>query len=171
MPAACRRPNNKKNRRFHLKHIFKERLNNSEKMPSPCCLQCNCTESFLWKPAGDNQHLCNDCFEKNSKNVKNELDTITTAPTTTTSFRPDAERKTRLRKSTRSTRYSGKNGNGSSNAVVNNVSGVPSAGTNKASGGKVGRGRRSLYRRPPMKAPTISATTTYVKSLFYKVNR
>lgn len=135
-------------------------------------MQCNCTESFLWKPAGENQHLCNDCFEKNSKNVKIELDTMTTVTTfaTTAYQRPD-ERKTRLRKSTRSTRYSGKNGNGSaSNATTNNGSGAASAVTTKVSGVKSGRGRRSLFRRPPMKAPTISATTTSVKSLFYKVH-
>lgn len=137
-------------------------------MPSPTCFQCNCTESFLWKPAGENQHLCNDCFIKNSKNVKKELDTMTTATTIATASRPD-ERKARLRKSTRSTRYSGKNGNVPSTATGNNGSGTTNAGSTKAAGSKSGRGRRSLFRRPPMKAPTISATTTYVKSIFYKV--
>lgn len=137
-------------------------------MPSPTCLQCKCTESFLWKPAGENQHLCNDCFEKNCKNVKSESETAPAAATTSTTSRTD-ERKARLRKSTRSTRYSGKNGNGSLNATSTNGGGAVSTVSNKASGTKSGRGRRSLFRRPPMKAPTITATTTYVKSLFYKV--
>lgn len=137
-------------------------------MPSPTCLHCNCTESLLWQPVDENQHLCNDCFEKNSKKVKNEWDTITKATATATASRLD-ERKVRLRKSTRSTRFSVKNGNGLSNIIGSNGSGVTSAGSNKTSGVKSGRGRRSLFRRPPMKAPTISATTTHVKSLFYKV--
>lgn len=137
-------------------------------MPSPICSQCNCTESFLWKLIGENQHICNDCFDKNSKNVKSEPSTVTTASTLASAARAE-ERKARLRKSTRSTRYSGKNGNGLPHAAASNGSGVASANTNKAAGVKSGRGRRSLFRRPPMKAPVISATTTSVKSLFYKV--
>lgn len=147
------------------------------KMPSPKCLQCDCTESFLWKSVGENQHLCNDCFERNNQNVKNESDTMTmaTIPSTTatapaTASRPD-ERKIKLRKSTRTTRYNGKNGKSSSNASGSIGSCVATTVPSKSSGIKSGRGRRSLFRRPPMKAPTISATTTYVKSLFYKVNR
>lgn len=117
------------------------------------CAQCNCTEAMLWKSIGDKQHLCNDCFEQTKNNTKSENDG---------KHRSD-DRRSKLRKSTRSTRYNGKNGNGPANGNAN-------SNTNKSSNTKSsGRGRRSLFRRPPMKAPSIPATTQHVQSLFYKV--
>lgn len=111
------------------------------------CAQCKCTEAMLWKSIGEKQHLCNDCFEHTKSNTKQEN-----------------ARRNKLRKSTRSTRYSGKNGTGSGTNGPGN-SNSTKTNTTKTSG----RGRRSLFRRPPMKAPTIPATTQHVKSLFYKV--
>lgn len=120
------------------------------------CAQCNCTESLLWKSIGEKQQLCNDCFEQTKISTKQEHETN----------RKAEDRRNKLRKSTRSTRYNGKNGNGPNNASVAANSNSNKSTTTKSSG----RGRRSLFRRPPMKAPTIPATTQHVKSLFYKVN-
>lgn len=117
------------------------------------CVQCNCTEAMLWKSIGDKQHLCNDCFEQSKNNTKLENDV---------KHRTD-DRRSKLRKSTRSTRYNGKNGTGSGN-----VPGTSNSNSNKTSNTK-SRGRRNLFRRPPMKAPTIPASTQHVQSLFYKV--
>lgn len=120
------------------------------------CSQCNCTEALLWKSIGDKQQLCNDCFEQIKTNTKQENDISRKAD----------DRRTKLRKSTRSTRYSGRNGSGASNSQA----GISSS-TNKNTGTKSsGRGRRCLFRRPPMKAPTIPATSKHVNSLYYKVN-
>lgn len=121
------------------------------------CCQCNCTESMLWKAIGDNQQMCNDCFEQGRSNGKQDSDA--------TNNRKSDDRKLKVRKSTRSTRYNGKNGNSNTNA-----SGQTTSNSSKSSSTKLsGRGRRNLFKKPPVKAPTIPATTKHVESLFYKV--
>lgn len=119
------------------------------------CIQCNCTESMLWKSVGDNQHLCNDCSDQNKINGTTESES---------NRKPD-EKKGKLRKSTRSTRYNGKGSNGASNSTGATTSNPTKSNNVKPSG----RGRRNLFRRQPIKAPTIPATTRNVKSMFYKV--
>lgn len=120
------------------------------------CIQCNCTESMLWKSVGDNQQLCNDCFEQTKLNEKLESEP---------SRRSD-ERRSKLRKSTRSTRYNGKSTNGTTISTGLTTSNPTKTNNNIKSSG---RGRRNLFRRPPVKAPTIPATTQNVTSVFYKV--
>lgn len=122
------------------------------------CISCKCTESLLWKPIDVNQQICNDCFETNKICLRNEYEIGSSK---------SVERKTKLRKSTRSTRYNGKNGNGTSLAIPTNATGSATIKNPSVKFG--GRGRRNLFKRAPMKAPTVSATTKYVKSLFYKV--
>lgn len=116
------------------------------------CIQCECTESLLWKQINDSQHICITCFEKTQNTVKAETESANQITNKT------EDRKTKLRKSTRSTRYS-KSGSNQSQS-----------NSNKGANIKTGKGRRSLFRRPPMKAPTVTATTKHVKSLFHKVN-
>lgn len=141
------------------------------------CTQCKGTSSLMWHPIGDNQQICHDCYEKNRDNLKDELE-----PSTTTKPLPSVkieEKKTatRLRKSTRSTRYKSKSTTtstiqnaGSSGSVVATSASVNGTGQTKSNGQKSGgRGRRNICRRAPIKAPSISATTTHVKSLFHKV--
>lgn len=120
------------------------------------CAQCNCTETLLWKSIGVKQQLCNNCYEENKNHTKQEGET----------HRKTDDRRTKLRKSTRSTRY-GKNSSGTANA-----SGPLSSNTNKSSTAKTsGRGRRNLCRRPPIKALSIPARTKCVNSLFFKVTQ
>lgn len=120
------------------------------------CAQCNCTEALFWKSIGAKQQLCNNCSEGNKIN-KEKQDGET--------HRKTDDRRIKLRKSTRSTRYS------KNNATSNNASGAVASNSNKNSTTKAsGRGRRNLLRRPPIKAQSIPATTRYVKSLFYKVS-
>lgn len=120
------------------------------------CAQCNCTEALFWKSIGAKQQLCNNCSDGNKTNKeKQEVET----------HRKTDDRRTKLRKSTRSTRYSKNTSN--SNAAT----GVVSSNSNKSSTTKSsGRGRRNLFRRPPIKAQSIPATTRCVQSLFYKVS-
>lgn len=125
------------------------------------CAQCNCTEALLWKSIGEKQQLCNDCFEQTKSNTKQEADCSNRKACGKTE-----ERRSKLRKSTRSTRYNGKNGGGTSNATGTTNSNTTKANTTKSSG----RGRRTLFRRPPMKAPSIPASTQNVNCLFYKVS-
>lgn len=118
------------------------------------CKQCSRTESMFWKSIGENQHLCYECTEP-GKN-KSELDNVR---------KTDERKTTKTRKSTRSTRYNGKNGNGTVAGTSQTTSNAGKAVNSKPSG----RGRRNLNRRPPVKTPTIPASTRQVDSLFYKV--
>lgn len=121
------------------------------------CSHCQCTESMFWKATGDNQHLCHEC----SASTKGKQDTDTAR-------KAADDRKTKTRKSTRSTRYNGnKNGNGTSTGTGP----AASNGSKTASTKPSGRGRRNLNRRPPIKTPTIPASTRNVDSLFYKVGK
>lgn len=113
------------------------------------CFKCNCTETLLWNCTADKQPLCNDCYEQIKANTKQEPE----------SNRKADERRNKLRKSTRSTRKNGTSLGSSSSTTCKTT-------TMKL----IGRGRRNLFRKPPVKAPTIPATTQHVKSLFYKVN-
>lgn len=125
--------------------------------PQLKCIQCNCTDSMFWKLTGDNQHLCYECTEPTKS--KSETETVR---------KMTDDRKTKTRKSTRSTRYNGnKNGNGTSTGTSQTPSNGGKAATVKPSG----RGRRNLNRRPPIKTPTIPATTRNVNSLFIKVGK
>lgn len=122
----------------------------------------------MWRRIDDNQQICNDCYEKNRNNLKEELESANTAFVAKTD---EKKTTTRLRKSTRSTRYKAKSGSIAATVqngpTANNTNGSqPKPATQKGGG----RGRRNLQRRAPMKAPTMTATTSFVKSLFYKVN-
>lgn len=118
------------------------------------CFQCKCTESLMWKQIGSNQQLCHTCFEAN----KNELESISAAKT-------DAKKGFSRRKSTRCTRNTMKN-----IIATTTVTSQPSATNSKVTANRVNtRGRRNLNRRAPIKAPTTTATTTNVTSLFHKV--
>lgn len=119
------------------------------------CGQCGCTESLFWKSIGDKQQLCNDCFELSKHKQDSDIN------------RKTDDRRSKLRKSTRSTRYNGKNGNNGNSSQ----SGAANSTSTKGGNGKSsGRGRRNLFRRAPVKAPSIPATTQHVTSLFYKVS-
>lgn len=119
------------------------------------CAQCNCTDALFWKSIGAKQQLCNNCSEGNKNNAKQEGET----------HRKADDRRIKLRKSTRSTRY------GKNSANTNNTAGAVASNSNKNSTTKLsGRGRRNLLRRPPIKSLSIPATTRNVKSLFYKVS-
>lgn len=118
------------------------------------CAKCSCTEALLWKSIGAKQQLCNSCSEGIKSVAKQEGEP----------HRKTDERRIKLRKSTRSTRY------GKNNASSNNGAGAVSSNSNKNSTAKSsGRGRRNLFRRAPIKSLSIPATTRNVKSLFYKV--
>lgn len=127
-------------------------------MSSSCdnlkCAQCNCTETLMWKSIGVKQQICNNCYTESKNQTKQDGE----------SHRKTDDRRTKLRKSTRSTRY------GKNNSSSNNTTGGITTSTNKSNAAKTGgKGRRNLLRRPPIKAPSIPARTKFVKSLFYKV--
>lgn len=123
----------------------------------PVCVQCNATESLLWRPL-ENGEVCNDCYtnEDSKKDITvkadsdetNSVDVKQDSTETTTSAGGKV-----TRKSTRSTRYKLKN-----------------PGSTSKPGPPKGRGRRSLFKRPPLKAPTATATIVTSDSVYFKVN-
>ena len=132
------------------------------------CSQCKCTESFMWKQISSDDQICYECYEKNKINVKPEPEPSSTqAEQSMPVVKADSKNSKSLRKSTRSTRYKSK---GTANSATAGSSGQPNSNGSKGGGSKTsGKGRRSLFRRPPQKAPVVTATTTNVKSLFFKV--
>lgn len=113
------------------------------------CMQCEKTESIFWHNA-DNGKLCNDCHEltiiktesvdESDANGKSEC---------------DQEGNSRnARKTTRAARYK----NRLNNAAVNNKQNTK------------GKGRRSMFKGKPTKAPSSVATVVTSDFLYYKVS-
>lgn len=131
------------------------------------CTQCKSTDSLMWRQITDNQQICNDCYEKNRNHLKDELEPTTSTGVTisapTTATKTD-DKKSKLRKSTRSTRYKARGGGGAGAQTSGTTMTQPKPNKGGA------RGRRTMFRRAPVKAPTTCATTTFVKSLFFKVS-
>lgn len=135
-------------------------------MPKPTCVECETTDSFLWRSAESGQ-ICNDCYLANSaqkdakpgtpvvksenEDKKEEKDESESKPEGETT--PAKATGKGTRKSTRSTRYKPK---------------TPASAAPKTTAPR-GRGRRSLFKRPPLKAPTATPTVVTSDSVFYKV--
>ncbi|CAG9135677.1 unnamed protein product [Plutella xylostella] len=135
-------------------------------MPKPTCVKCDSTDSFLWRNTEGGQ-ICNECHLANSAS-KDSKETKTTPSVKTEcqekmdeDIEPKNEGETTpakatgkgTRKSTRATRYKPK---------------TPSANNAPKTPAPRGRGRRSLFKRPPLKAPTATATVVTSDSVFYQ---
>lgn len=138
-------------------------------MPKPTCVQCNTNDSLLWRSAESGQ-ICNDCHLTNTANkeVKPEASAIKTEGEDKKEEKEDLEGKNGkaegettpakatgkgTRKSTRSTRYKAK---------------TPAPAPSKPAAPR-GRGRRSIFKRQPLKAPTATATVVTSESIFFRV--
>lgn len=135
-------------------------------MPKPTCVQCNSDDSLLWR-SSENGQICNECHIANSitKEVKVELSAIKLEreddkeDNEGKSFKegettPAKATGKGTRKSTRATRYKPK---------------TPAPTPAKPPAPR-GRGRRSIFKRQPLKAPTATATVVTSSSIFYKVS-
>lgn len=128
----------------------------------PKCSKCDKTESPLWKTVND-VHMCLDCFESNKDNLKVEPEDNVTIKQEEVESNCNEENnknenesngtKLPLRKSTRSTRYKPK---------VNPLSFTKPL-TPK------GKGRRIIFKKTPIKAPSAVSTVVTSKSIFFKV--
>ncbi|CAH0714853.1 unnamed protein product, partial [Brenthis ino] len=139
-------------------------------MPKPTCVQCNTNDSFLWRSA-ENGQICNECHLANTvkKEIKSEATAVKTENDDKKDEKEDPETKNGksegettpakatgkgTRKSTRSTRYKAK---------------TPAPAPSKPTAPR-GRGRRSIFKRQPLKAPTATATVVTSDYLFFKGN-
>ncbi|XP_065367498.1 GATA zinc finger domain-containing protein 1 [Calliphora vicina] len=150
--------------------------------PSPTCVECKKTESLLWRSV-ENGQICQACFElreakdsdmvksvevsedkkaKTNKDVKEETKNDKKETTSTLG----EERGTRLRKSTRATRFKTKLN--TSQSSTSNGNGEKSTGSGSSKQQTKGRNRRSLFKRMPFKTPLAQATTHSVESIFHK---
>ncbi|KAM3958743.1 GATA zinc finger domain-containing protein 1 [Aphomia sociella] len=133
-------------------------------MPKPVCVQCNANDSLLWRNA-DNGQICNDCHLSNTAaETKLEITVKVEAEDKKEEKDDDKNNKSEAdstpakatgkgtRKSTRSTRYKPK---------------TTTPAPTKAAAPR-GRGRRSIFKRQPLKAPTATATVVTSDSVFYK---
>ncbi|XP_075166922.1 GATA zinc finger domain-containing protein 1 [Haematobia irritans] len=152
---------------------------------NPICVDCKKTESLLWRSV-ENGQLCVECFEiretaaKEKAEENKETSTESTItddknkklPKDVKEEKRDAnlviseDKCSRLRKSTRATRFKAKvlNTNNSSNA--NGEKSNTGGGNSKTQ--TKGRNRRSLFKRVPFKTPQAQATTHCVESIFHK---
>lgn len=138
-------------------------------MPKPTCVQCNTNDSFLWRSA-ENGQICNECHLANTvnKEINSEATAVKTENDDKKDEKEDPENKNGksegettpakatgkgTRKSTRSTRYKAK---------------TPAPAPSKPTAPR-GRGRRSIFKRQPLKAPTATATVVTSDYLFFKV--
>lgn len=138
-------------------------------MPKPTCVQCNTDDSLLWRSA-ENGQICNEChLAKTALKEGSPTFTFKTEVEVTREDEKEPEVKTDkaegettpakatgkgTRKSTRSTRYKPK---------------TPASVAPKNTAPR-GRGRRSIFKRQPLKAPTATATVVTSDSVFYKVS-
>ncbi|XP_053620392.1 GATA zinc finger domain-containing protein 1 [Plodia interpunctella] len=126
-------------------------------MPKPVCVQCSTNDSLLWRSA-ENGQICNDCHLSNAAkdkfevSVKVESDDKETDSKNGKEDTPAKATGKGTRKSTRSTRYKAK---------------TPAPAPAKPPALR-GRGRRSLFKRPPVKAPAATPTVVTSDSVFYK---
>ncbi|XP_032521964.2 GATA zinc finger domain-containing protein 1 [Danaus plexippus] len=136
-------------------------------MPKPTCVQCNTNDSLLWRSA-ENGQICNECHLANTASSETNLDTaIKTENDDKKEDKDDCDSKNGknegettpakatgkgTRKSTRSTRYKAKG---------------PTVNQSKPPAPR-GRGRRSIFKRQPLKAPTATATVVASESVFFK---
>lgn len=131
-------------------------------MPKPICIQCSTNDSLLWRNQESGQ-ICNECYlantvskeakadVKSESEVKDDEDSRNGGEAT-----PAKATGKGTRKSTRATRYKPK---------------TPAAVVPPRPAAPRGRGRRSIFKRPPLKAPTATATVVSSDSIFYKVDK
>lgn len=113
----------------------------------PVCLKCETTESPMWTNAENLGALCLDCVKESKDNIKTETEeenNDTKEETVKTS-----------RKKSRTTR---------SYKTRLNPFALPKNAAPR------GRGRRSLFKKTPMKAPEAVATTVTSDYVFHKVS-
>lgn len=153
---------------------------------TPTCVDCKTTESLLWRTV-ENGQICLTCSElreekeatdenknvdstsaeqdKNKKPNKDVKEEKKEAATTSTI----EDKCSRLRKSTRATRFKAKLISTNSNSTNGNGEKSNAGGSNSKTQIK-GRNRRSLFKRVPFKTPQAQATTHSVESVFHKVS-
>lgn len=110
----------------------------------PTCLKCETTESPLWTNAESLGAICLNCVNEAKDNMKNEAeeaeDETAVTGTKKKKFKATRSYKTRL-----------------------NPFALPKTPAPK------GRGRRSMFKKTPMKAPAAVATTVTSDCVFFKV--
>lgn len=136
-------------------------------MPKPTCVQCNTNDSLLWRSA-ENGQICNECHLLNTANKEIKSEATVKVEHEVKEEKEDSDSKNGknesestpakatgkgTRKSTRSTRYKPK---------------TPAPTPAKPPAPR-GRGRRSIFKRQPVKAPTATATVVTSDSVFYQV--
>ena len=109
----------------------------------PVCLKCETSESPLWTNAENLGAICLDCVNEAKDNLKSEQDDEND---------DKSEDSRSIKRKQRTTR---------SYKTRLNPFALPKTGIPK------GRGRRGLFKKTPIKAPSAVATTITLESIFY----
>lgn len=120
---------------------------------SPKCVQCEKTESILWRKNSENGEICNECYEsdKTEQLKEQEKEPVKESEELTKEQAPGKETvpETKIRKSTRSTRFKNK-------AVTRQKSKTTSRRSN------------TFKSSRPTKTPTICAETKTKSHVFHE---
>lgn len=118
---------------------------------NPKCLQCDKTESMLWRNI-DNGLLCHECYEQNNTKIELEPESDNGSTIINGHYQQNGEKdNSKTRKSTRTTRFKPK---------------TTTCTATKAS--SKGRGRRYIFKKQtPFKSPIVPVSTRTVESVFY----
>lgn len=131
-------------------------------MPKPVCVTCNTTRSLLWRVTGGN-HLCQDCYliESGSELAKSAVPAESEVSET-------KEAKSESEPTTSNSKPVKKTGNRWTRSRSNAAS-VPNTPVPQRPHNPRGRGRRSIFKKTPLKAPTSSVTVVTSESIYYNV--
>lgn len=137
-------------------------------MPKPVCVSCNTTRSLLWRVAGGG-NLCHECYliengsdlaksavpeleivdTKESKSETEPASSATSASNLSIKPKRGGNRWTRSRSTAAS--------------ASNNANSQPKPQTTR------GRGRRAIFKKVPLKAPTSSVSIVTSDTVYYNV--
>lgn len=138
-------------------------------MPKPVCVTCNTANSLLWRVSGGG-HLCHECYliENGSDLAKTAIPESEAAEAEEVKTEPEPA-PTSTPAPSSSTKSAKKTGNrwtrSRSSAALNSSA----SGSQKTPHSMRGRGRRTIFKKTPFKAPSSTVTIVTSDSVYYNV--
>lgn len=138
-------------------------------MPKPVCVTCNTANSLLWRVSGGG-HLCHDCYL-----IENGSDLAKTAvPESEAAEAEEAKPETEPAPTptptpTASTKSVKKSGNRWTRSRSSAALASGTSGSQKTPHSMRGRGRRAIFKKAPLKAPSSTVTVVTSESVYHNV--
>lgn len=139
-------------------------------MPKPVCITCNIGESLLWRIRGGG-YLCNHCYKIESEN--GVTSSVSQEPEHIEMNEPRAETSAAGTSASTSvgktTKKGGNRWTRSRTGASTSTATQGSASAQRGGANLRGRGRRALFKKTPLKAPSATATIITSDSIYYNV--